>query len=328
MQNSEDNLFALARMVLRSGRYPAQHRRTTRLYDQINPGRYIETVDEEATMASIHLTMARAVESRIPPIVGLYSIVWYNDRPCLYGDVALAMVEGHKDFHDICMVMDGEPMTDGWKAQCTISRRNPDGTPNHRTAEFSWKDAKRAGLTRLDHYQKYPERMLTVRARSWAMRDLFADVLNGLAIAEEQQDVELLAKIPEDKGAAIQRNVEASMDEFTKAALEAKGKTAMPNMVDALRPPSGENSPDKAGTPATIEDSSAVASSENSLVEPSGKLTVEGLDKAKGLLSGEISEDPPIKDVDVEATLRAAEEKHKKRKDIQSDLLDEKAAKA
>ncbi len=301
MQNGEpDNLFALARMVLRSGRYPAQHRRTTRLYDQLNPGRYIEAIDEEATMASIHLTMARAVESGIPPIVGLYSIVWYNDRPCIYGDVALAMVEGHKDFNDICMVMDGEPMTDSWKAQCTIGRRNPDGTPNYRTAEFSWKDAKRAGLTRLEHYQKYPQRMLEIRARSWAMRELFADVLNGLSIAEEQKDVELLASLPEDKQTVIQRNVEANMDEFTKAALEAKGATAMPNMIEELAAPkASENSLDRPAIPATLKESLQVATGENSLEDSRGT---------------DLPEDPPIRDVDIEGELRAAEERHKKRK--------------
>jgi hypothetical protein len=49
--------------------------------------------------------------------------------------------------------------------------------------------AQRAGLTRNEGpWQTYPERMLRMRARSWTMRDAFADVLRGLQLREEVED--------------------------------------------------------------------------------------------------------------------------------------------
>lgn len=261
-----DYTYNLAQIIFRSGRYPIQHTKTKRLYDQINKGRYIETIDEESTIASIYLTMVRASESNIPPVIGLYNIVWYNNRPCVYGDVALAMVQSHKDFSDITIDFEGEPMTDDWRAYCTIGRKNSMNATNYHTATFCWSDAKRAGLVLLDHYQKYPERMLMIRARSWAIRDIFSDVLNGLSIAEEQRDIEIIENLQEtDKKRIIRYCIDTNMDEFTKAALDAKGEVQMPNIVDALRPPD-----------------------ENSLATPSGTLTVEGLEKMKDLLSGDL----------------------------------------
>ena len=40
--------------------------------------------------------------------------------------------------------------------------------------------------------------MLQLRARSWALRDGFADVLKGLASAEEQRDVAIAEVIEDD----------------------------------------------------------------------------------------------------------------------------------
>jgi hypothetical protein len=49
--------------------------------------------------------------------------------------------------------------------------------------------AERAGLTRIEGpWQSYPERMLRMRARSWTMRDGFADVLRGVQLREEVED--------------------------------------------------------------------------------------------------------------------------------------------
>src|SRR5690606_6210149 len=56
-------------------------------------------------------------------------------------------------------------------------------------ATFSVADAKKAGLWgKQGPWQQYPKRMLSMRARAFALRDGFADVLRGLGIAEEVQD--------------------------------------------------------------------------------------------------------------------------------------------
>lgn len=49
---------------------------------------------------------------------------------------------------------------------------------------FTTDDAKTAGLLDKDIWKKYPKRMLQMRARSQAFKDIFPDVLSGISIAE------------------------------------------------------------------------------------------------------------------------------------------------
>src|SRR3546814_15720497 len=50
-------------------------------------------------------------------------------------------------------------------------------------------DAKKAGRAgKQGPWSQYPQRMRQMRARAWAMRDGFAEVLKGIGIAEEVRD--------------------------------------------------------------------------------------------------------------------------------------------
>jgi hypothetical protein len=67
------------------------------------------------------------------------------------------------------------------------------------TAKFSVEDAKRAGLwAKQGPWSAYPKRMLQMRARGFALRDAFPDVLKGMITAEEaideQEDLSQIAK--------------------------------------------------------------------------------------------------------------------------------------
>ena len=54
---------------------------------------------------------------------------------------------------------------------------------------FSQNDAEIAGLwSKAGPWKQYPKRMLQMRARAFCLRDLFPDVLKGLAVAEEVVD--------------------------------------------------------------------------------------------------------------------------------------------
>ena len=53
---------------------------------------------------------------------------------------------------------------------------------------FSREDANLAGHMNKDTYKKNLRRMLSIRARTFALRDVFADVLRGLKVAEEVMD--------------------------------------------------------------------------------------------------------------------------------------------
>jgi hypothetical protein len=55
--------------------------------------------------------------------------------------------------------------------------------------KFSYQDAQRAGLTsKKGPWTQYPERMLQMRARGFAIRDAFPDVLSGVITREEAED--------------------------------------------------------------------------------------------------------------------------------------------
>ena len=71
-------------------------------------------------------------------------------------------------------------------AVCKTSRKGKDANV---VARFSVADAKKAGLWgKAGPWSQYPKRMLQLRARGFALRDAFPDVLKGLVTAEEAQD--------------------------------------------------------------------------------------------------------------------------------------------
>jgi len=55
---------------------------------------------------------------------------------------------------------------------------------------FSKEDAETAKLWgKQGPWQTYPKRMLAMRARGWAIRNVFPDALKGIQVAEEVQDI-------------------------------------------------------------------------------------------------------------------------------------------
>jgi hypothetical protein len=78
--------------------------------------------------------------------------------------------------------------TPNYSAICTVKR---EGRSDPVTRSFSIEDAKRAGLwQKPGPWKDYPKRMLTMRARAFALRDAFPDVLAGLYLREEFEGVE------------------------------------------------------------------------------------------------------------------------------------------
>jgi len=71
-------------------------------------------------------------------------------------------------------------------ATCSVKRR---GSSKPCVRTFSLAEATKAGLiAKGGTWAAYPKRMLQMRARSWALRDEFTDVLRGMPIAEEVLD--------------------------------------------------------------------------------------------------------------------------------------------
>jgi hypothetical protein len=130
------------------------------------------------------LAIQHGSEVGLSPMQSLQSIAVINGRPTIWGDAALALVQASP----VCEYVreytegDGEQLV----AVCEAKRR---GYPQPTVVRFSMADAKKAGLAgKSGPWSQYPGRMLTLRARGFALRNAFADALRGLITAEEAQD--------------------------------------------------------------------------------------------------------------------------------------------
>lgn len=147
--------------------------------------------------ANIIVAIQFGSEVGLAPMQSLQSVAVINGRPCLWGDGALGLVQGHPDFEDI------QETTEGTVATCIIKRKGR--TPCKRT--FSDEDAQKAGLlSKGGVWNQYRARMRQMRARGFALRDSFADVLKGISIAEEAMD------IPVDNSQAKQQREAMTFD--------------------------------------------------------------------------------------------------------------------
>lgn len=139
----------------------------------------------------------------LDPLQSLQSIAVVNGSPTFYGDSLLGIVknssleewtiEGVKAME---YAMKQSEIYKKWIqhyefkpskiAFCVTKRVDEDPVIQHYTID----QAKEAGLLTKDNWKKNPVRMLQMRARSYAVRDAFPDVLKGYKTYEEMQDVD------------------------------------------------------------------------------------------------------------------------------------------
>jgi hypothetical protein len=130
--------------------------------------------------ANVLVAMAYGESFGMQPLQAMQSVAVVNGMPGLYGDGLLAVCRSCSDWEWMQEAVDGET------AICTAKRRNEPEV----TATFSVADAKRAQLWgKQGPWTQYPMRMLAMRARAFALRNLYADVLRGMGSAEELQDI-------------------------------------------------------------------------------------------------------------------------------------------
>ncbi len=140
------------------------------------------------TPAKILLAMQLGMEVGLPPMASIQNIAVINGRPSLWGDVCLGLCRrsGLFDEEAFEQVWQYDAEGNAVKAICTV-RRLPNGKKI--VSEFTWAEAVKAKLDTKDTYKSYRKRMLMNRARAFALRDGFADVLKGVLIAEEAADL-------------------------------------------------------------------------------------------------------------------------------------------
>ncbi len=162
--------------------------------------------DFKGRPGNVLVAVQMGAEVGLPPMQAIQNIAVINGRPALWGDAVKAVVlasplceKFEESFNDTSMT-----------AQVLVKRKGH----AERIITFSQADAQAAGLWgKQGPWKQYPKRMLAMRARGFAARDEFADVLKGLSVAEEAQD------IPQEKevnaAPVTASSIESSPEELT-----------------------------------------------------------------------------------------------------------------
>jgi hypothetical protein len=163
--------------------------------------------DYRGKPGNVLIAIQFGAEIGLKPMQAIQNISVINGRPSVWGDAMLAIVQNHP----VCEYINERTEND--TAYCTVKRR---GDEKEYTYEFSKQDAKTAGLTgKAGPWTNYPDRMMQMRARGFALRDKFADVLKGINMREEVQDY-VIETTPE-----VNKTVAA---QTITALIEGKGK--------------------------------------------------------------------------------------------------------
>ena len=194
----------------------------------------------------VFIALQMGMEVGLSPMQSLQNIAVINGKPAIYGDGALALV------YATGLVLDFEEKIehdgDDRVAYCSVERMGVK-TPGIRS--FSVADAKAAGLWgKGGPWKQYPDRMLQMRARGFALRDAFPDALHGLITTEEAQDYQT-QKPRQVAAAPVTLNIEnAKVDEPVeekpkpKRKRKAKAKKVEPVVEPVVEPE--EVAPDSA----------------------------------------------------------------------------------
>jgi hypothetical protein len=135
------------------------------------------------------VTMQLAADNRVSFSLLAGNIAFINKRACMYGDALIGIAHANGGMSDFEETLEGKD--ENMTATCRIIRKGI-VTPIVRT--FSMRDAKAAQLLGKDPWQKYPKRMLAMRARSWALRD--AGLVQGIIAREEAEDITPMRPAP------------------------------------------------------------------------------------------------------------------------------------
>ncbi|GAB2940590.1 recombinase RecT [Aquaspirillum soli] len=176
--------------------------------------------DYQGNPANCIIAMQWGMEIGLQPLQAMQNIAVINGRPSIWGDAMLAIVRGS----GLLEYIKEDPTPDG--CVCRVKRKGEDEA----VREFTTEDAKRAGLLgKQGPWQQNPKRMMQMRARAFALRDVFPDVLRGVHVAEiahdepPEKDItaesqETSTPLPPKKGRA--NNVRAALAKIETVSLE------------------------------------------------------------------------------------------------------------
>lgn len=213
--------------------------------------------DQPFDANKIAVGILHGLEVGLTPIAALQSIAVINGMPSIYGDGALALVQASGLMEDLkeTPILEGTKVV-GYKF---FARRRGKQTPTEQ--QFTKADAERAHLIgKSGPWTEYEQRMYQMRARAWGLRDGFADVLRGLAIAEEAMDVIDVTPVSIQKAGEVEQPMIEHKDPAA-AQGTAAASTSSPNSAGAAPQGAQAAGPHKGQAP-TLADCKALLNSQ------------------------------------------------------------------
>lgn len=138
------------------------------------------------SVEKVCVAIMHGLEVGFTPMAAIQSIAVINGVPSIFGDglLALCLASGLLEDYEETQQLDEQGVPEF--AICKVKRA---GMKWHEQM-VTRSQAQRAGWWgKAGPWTQSPQRMLQMRARSWALRDRFADVLRGLHSAEEMMDL-------------------------------------------------------------------------------------------------------------------------------------------
>ncbi|WP_126969027.1 hypothetical protein [Xanthomonas sp. BRIP62411] len=186
--------------------------------------------DFKGKPANCLIAMQWGAELGLKALQAIQNIAIINGRPALWGDSVLAIVRASHLCEYVTETDNGDTAT------CRVKRKGE----AEEVRTFSMADAKTAGLLgKAGPWTQYPKRMRQMRARAFALRDVFTDVLRGIAIAEEIMDFQPVIAAASEQGRAA---IEGQADKQLPAYSEADFAANLPKWWDIIA--SGKKSAD------------------------------------------------------------------------------------
>ena len=142
------------------------------------------TLISEASLNRAMATISYGKALGLTPEMSLTHCMNVNGHMSIYGDAINAIIYSSGLLKRKTEYFDEETLT----AVCIIERKDIAG---EETRTFSFEDAKIAGLWGKGVWRQYPKRMAQMRARGFAYRDVFPDLLHGMITTEEAMDMQL-----------------------------------------------------------------------------------------------------------------------------------------
>lgn len=188
--------------------------------------------DFQGNVGNVYHVMQMGARLGIDPGFMLQNTYVINNRPAMFGDLALSIVrasgkleyikEGYRGTESAAK----KEVGDDFAAVCEVKRHGQEAV----TQTFSVADAKEAGYWgKTGPWTTAWKRMLKFRARGFALRDVFGDVLQGLSDGYEQRDIETMKVVSETKPAPQVTTQPTRTD-----ALLSKMQTAKPITIEQV----------------------------------------------------------------------------------------------